>query len=146
MEKSEKQETILVVEDEILVRMIIAQYLRDCGYRVIEAVSADEAIIVLSRSETPVDIVFSDIDMPGSMDGFGLSKWIRGNRPDIDVVLTGTVPRAVNAAHELCENGPLPKPYESQAVLNHIRRLLATRKSAGRRPDSAAPSVRAGVP
>jgi DNA-binding NtrC family response regulator len=145
MEKSEKQETILVVEDEILVRMVIAQYLRDCGYRVIEAVSADEAIIVLSRLETVIDIVFSDIDMPGSMDGFGLSKWMRSNRPDIDVVLTGTVSRAVNAANELCENGPLPKPYESQAVLTHIRRLLATRYSAGPQPDAAVPPIRTNV-
>jgi hypothetical protein len=61
------------------------------------------------------------------------------------IVLTGTVSRAVCAAHELCENGPLPKPYESQTVLNHIRRLLATRYSAGRQPVIAAPDIRTSV-
>ena len=89
------QETILVVEDDVLIRMPIAEYLRDCGYRVIEAVSADEAMTVLMQKETQVDIVFSDLEMPGSTDGFGLSKWIRDNRPGIDVILTGTVPRAL---------------------------------------------------
>jgi CheY-like chemotaxis protein len=49
------QETILVVEDDVLIRMPIAQYLRDCGYRVIEAVSADEAMTVLMHKETQVE-------------------------------------------------------------------------------------------
>jgi CheY-like chemotaxis protein len=121
------QETILVVEDDVLIRMPIAEYLRDCGYRVIEAVSADEAMTVLMHKETQVDIVFSDIEMPGSTDGFGLSKWIRDNRPGIDVILTGTVPRALKAAKELCDDGPLPKPYEPKAVHDYIRRLLTAR-------------------
>jgi DNA-binding NtrC family response regulator len=112
--------------------MAIAQYLRDCGYKVIEAASADEAMAVLQDAEIAVDIVFSDIEMPGSVDGFGLSKWIRAHRPGLDVILAGTVPRAVNAASELCEQGPVPKPYEAQAVHDHIRRLLATRRSARR--------------
>lgn len=127
------QEVVLVVEDDILIRMPIAQYLRDCGYRVIEAADADEAMAVLLHEETRVDVVFSDIEMPGSVDGFGLAKWIRKHRPGLDVILAGTVPRAVNAAHELCEAGSLPKPYERHAVQDQIRRLLATRK-AGRSP------------
>jgi CheY-like chemotaxis protein len=79
--ETKAQETILLVEDEVLVRMPIAQYLRDCGYKVVEAVNADEAIAVLMHPETVVDIVFSDIEMPGSVDGFGLAKWIREHRP-----------------------------------------------------------------
>jgi DNA-binding NtrC family response regulator len=124
------QETILVVEDDILVRMPIAQYLRDCGYKVIEAVNADEAMAVLLHQETVVDVVFSDIEMPGTFDGFGLAKWTREHRPGLDVLLAGTVPRAVEGAKELCEQGSMPKPYEAQAVHDHIRRLLATRKAA----------------
>ena len=122
------QETILVVEDDVLVRMPIAQYLRDCGYKVIEAVSADEAMAVLLDQETIVDVVFSDIEMPGSLDGFGLAKWIREHRPGLDVVLAGTIPRTVESAKELCEAGTVPKPYEEQ-VVHHIRRLLAARKT-----------------
>jgi len=121
------QETILVVEDDVLIRMPIAQYLRDCGYRVIEAVSADEAIAVLMHNETQVDMVFSDIEMPGSTDGFGLSKWIRDDRPGLDIILTGTVPRALKAEKELCDDGPLPKPYQPRAMHDYIRRLLTAR-------------------
>jgi CheY-like chemotaxis protein len=84
-EKQQSQETILVVEDDILVRMPIAQYLRDCGYKVIEASNSDEAMEVLVHKETVVHIVFSDIEMPGAVDGFGLSKWVRENRPGIQV-------------------------------------------------------------
>ncbi len=120
-------ETVLVVEDEVFIRMAISQYLRDCGYRVIETVSADEAMTVLQHTDVEVDVVFSDIEMPGAMDGFALSTWIRQNRPGLDVILTGSVPRAVNAATDLCESGPLPKPYEHQSVLDHIRRLMAAR-------------------
>jgi DNA-binding NtrC family response regulator len=131
-EKREIQETILVVEDDILVRMPIAQYLRDCGYKVIEASNADEAMQVLMHRETPVDVVFSDIDMPGTVDGFGLAKWVHAQRPGLDVLLAGTVRRAVESAKDLCEEGPVPKPYEAQVVHNHIRRLLARRKIAGK--------------
>ena len=122
-------ETILIVEDDVLVRMPIAAYLRDCGYKVIEAVNADEAMTVLLHKETVVDIVFSDIEMPGAVDGFGLAKWIREHRPGLDVLLAGTVPRAVENAKELCEQGPVPKPYDAQIVHNHIKRLLAARKT-----------------
>ena len=125
----ESQQTILVVEDEVLVRMPIAQYLRDCGYKVIEASNAGEAIQVLLHQETPVDVVFSDIDMPGAVDGFELAKWIHEHRPGLDVLLAGTVPRAVESAENLCERGPVPKPYEAQVVHNHIRRLLAARNA-----------------
>jgi CheY-like chemotaxis protein len=57
-DKPNLQETVLLVEDEVLLRMPIAQYLRDCGYKVIEAVNADEAMAVLLHKETVVDFVF----------------------------------------------------------------------------------------
>jgi DNA-binding NtrC family response regulator len=128
-EKRNVEETILLVEDEVLVRMPIAQYLRDCGYKVIEAVNADEAMTVLMHKETVVDIVFSDIEMPGAVDGFGLAKWIREHRAGLDVLLAGTVPRAVENAKQLCEQGSVPKPYDSKIVHDHIKRLLAARKA-----------------
>ncbi len=84
-------ETVLVVEDEILVRTAIAEYLRHCGYRVVEAASADEAMTVLQETAIQVDIVFSDIKMPGSIDGFGLSKWVREHKPGLQIILTGTL-------------------------------------------------------
>src|SRR5712671_256882 len=97
--------TILVVEDEVIIRMVISAYLRDCGYKVVEAANADEAVIVLQNPDITVEVVFSDIEMPGSMDGFALARWVRANRPGLDVILTGSVPRAASAATDLCEQG-----------------------------------------
>ena len=120
-------ETVLVVEDEVLLRLSIAAYLRDCGYKVIEAADADEAVLVVKQPDLDIDVLFTDVEMAGDMDGFGLAQWTRANRPGLDVILTGGAPSAVNAAATLCEDGPLPKPYEPQLVLDRIRRLLAAR-------------------
>jgi len=128
-DKPNLPETILLVEDEVLVRVPIAQYLRDCGYRVIEAVNAEEAMTVLLHEETVVDIVFSDIEMPGAVDGFGLAKWIREHRPGLDVLLAGTINRTVENAKQLCAEGAVPKPYDAEIVHNHIKRLLAARNT-----------------
>ena len=122
-------DVVVVVADEILIRMVIADYLRGCGYRVIEAASADEAMVILQHKELEVDVVFSDIDMPGSMDGFELSKWLRANRPGVDVILAGSVARAADAAGELCDSGPIPKPYEPQLAADRIRQLMALRSA-----------------
>lgn len=121
-------ETVLVVEDEVLLRLVVAEYLRDCGFKVIEAAHADEAVMVLKQPDLRIDVLFSDIEMPGSMDGFALAQWTRANRPGLEVILTGSVPRAVNAAADLCEEGPMPKPYEPRSVHDRIRRLLASRR------------------
>lgn len=120
-------ETVLVVEDEVLVRTAIAEYLRHCGYRVIETASADEALIVLQEKNIQIDIVFSDVEMPGGMDGFGLAKWVRAHRPDLQIILTSTLTKAAHAAGELCEDGPhLEKPYEPQQVIEWIKKLKAS--------------------
>jgi DNA-binding NtrC family response regulator len=132
VDKPANQETILLVEDDVSIRTPISQYLRDCGYKVIEAVNANEAMTVLLDEETAINVVFSNVDMPSFTDAFGLSKWLREKRAGLEVILVATVPRAVNAAKELCDDGPLPKPYEPQALLDHIRRLSATRKAKGR--------------
>jgi DNA-binding response OmpR family regulator len=123
-------ETILVVEDEVLLRLAIAQYLRDCGYRVIEGANAEEAVLVLKHPDVVVDIVFSAVALPGGMDGFSLSQWARANCPGVEIVLAGSVPRAMHAAKDLCEDGPVPKPYDPQHVHDRIKRLLAARPPA----------------
>jgi CheY-like chemotaxis protein len=122
-------QTVLVVEDEVFIRMVISEYLRGCGYKVIEAANADEAVVLLMHSELSVDILFTDIEMPGSMNGFELSEWVRTHRADVDVILAGNVTRAATAAGELCDSGPLPKPYEPQHAEDRIRSLMALRKA-----------------
>jgi CheY-like chemotaxis protein len=122
-------ETVLVVDDEVLVRMVIADYLRDCGYRVIEAASAEEAMKAIEQDdEGAVNIVLSGVGLPGEHGGFALARWIRRRRPACKVVLASAPARAAQAAGELCEEGPmLARPYDPQLVLDRIRRLLAGR-------------------
>ena len=126
-ETKQPLQTILVVEDEVFIRMVISEYLRGCGYKVIEAANADEALTILQHLEIDIDVVFSDVDMPGSMNGFELAKWLSAHRANVDVILTGNVPRAADAAAQLCESGPLPKPYEPQIAVDRIKRLMALR-------------------
>ncbi len=121
-------EAVLVVEDDVLVRLVIAAYLRDCGYRVFEAANGDEAIKLLARDEAGVGVVLTDVEMPGATDGFTLAQWIRRERPGVELVIAGTPARAAEAAGDLCEEGPQrAKPYEPSLALDRIRRLLAMR-------------------
>ena len=116
---------ILIVEDEVLVRMAVAEFLRSCGYRVVEAGDAGEALVVL-EAKTPIELVFTDIQLPGDMDGFGLAQWVRQHRPGVRVILTSGHENAAKRANEVCLDGPvLPKPYDPHAVLREIGRQLA---------------------
>ena len=128
-DQKENLETVLVVEHEVLIRMEIASYLRECGYIVIEVSNGDEALSLLERRALRVDVVFSTLEMPGSTDGFSLSQWLRKNRPEVQIVLTGTISRAASEAADLCEESPLPKPYEHQTVVERIKRLLGAATS-----------------
>jgi DNA-binding response OmpR family regulator len=119
---------LLVVEDDILIRFQICDYLRECGFKVIEVANADEAILILREPEFKVDLVLSNVRMPGSMDGFGLAQWMRKEKPGVPIILAGSPAKAADAAGDLCEEGPmLAKPYEPQALLDRIKRTLAPR-------------------
>jgi CheY-like chemotaxis protein len=121
--------TVLVVEDEILIRMAVADYLRDCGYRVLEASSAAEAVAIFKAGE-PVELVFSDVNMPGDMNGFALATWVREQHPDVKVILTSGVANTACNAQDVCANGPvLAKPYVYETLAAHIRRLLSSSSS-----------------
>jgi CheY-like chemotaxis protein len=118
-------QTVLVVEDEVLIRLVAAEYLRECGYRVHEAANAGEAIAVLQSPDVSVDIVFSDVQMPGEMDGFELARRVRAHHPGMRVILTSGVERSADIAATLCEAGALlEKPYEPQGVVDRIRQLM----------------------
>jgi DNA-binding response OmpR family regulator len=125
-------ETVLVVDTEVLVRMTISAFLRDCGYRVIEAANAEEALTVLRQAAVRIDAVLTDVALSGPMDGFGLARWVRERRKGVDVILAGTPARSAERAADLCEKGPeLARPYEPQVVVDRIRRLLAERDKPG---------------
>ena len=121
--------TVLLVEEDVLIRMPIADYLRDCGYRVVEAASGTEALMVLRQPNLTVDALFTDAQLSGTVDGFGLAQWVRQNRPGAQIVMAGSPRRAAKEAGKLCEEGPmLAKPYEPQVVEGRIRQLLAARR------------------
>jgi CheY-like chemotaxis protein len=114
--------TILVVEDEGAIRICVAEYLEDCGYRVFEAGNVTEAKIVL-KGDKPVDLVFSDVNMPGEETGFDLEKWLRRYHPQTKVLLTSGAPHAIEKTQSLHE--PLmPKPYVLASMLRRIQNLL----------------------
>jgi CheY-like chemotaxis protein len=120
--------TVLVVEPDILVRMVIADYVRDCGYKVVEGVNADEALAVLGAG-TKIDVILTEVQLSGSRDGFGLARQIREDHPEIDVILTSGVARAADKAGDLCDDGPLEKPYHPQDVVRRINLLRERRRT-----------------
>ena len=125
----DRPDSVLVVENEMLVRLAISEYLRHCGYRVIEAASAEEAMTLLAQANIAVDVVFSAVELGGGTDGFALARWVRTERPRLNVILTGTIEKAAREAGDLCEEGPhLKKPYEPQNVVDWIKRLRNLRR------------------
>ncbi len=80
------RQTILVVEDELIIRFMVSDDLRDAGYEAIEACNADEAIAIL-ESSVAVDLVITDVRMPGSLDGLGLLAFIRATFPRLPVIV-----------------------------------------------------------
>jgi len=127
---TDQTETILVLEDDILVRNPLSEYLRGCGYRIIEVSNAVQARQVFEASDARVDVLFASASGDAEV-AFELASWTRAHHPDVDVVLAGTLRTAVEKAGDLCEDGPaLSKPYDHQHVLDRIRRLTAARQAA----------------
>jgi DNA-binding response OmpR family regulator len=119
--------TIMFVEEDILVRMLIAEYLRRCGYRVIESVSAEEVLLVL-RAGNKVHILLVGFRIGGESSGFGLASTVRESYPEVDVIMTSGVRNAATKASDLCDRGPVQKPFHSQELLRRIKLLRANRR------------------
>ena len=117
---------ILVVEDEVLIRALIAEELRHAGFSVTEADRADDALIYIKAGEQ-VDLIFSDIQTPGSLDGLQLAEILRDKCPDIPVILTSgnALPRHVGIVTAF-----VPKPYDVTQTIALMSAILA-QKSPG---------------
>lgn len=127
------QAWLLLVEPDLMIRHPLAEYLRECGYRVAEAGDSDEALVLLSAPRPAIDLVLCDIQTPGKVDGFGLAKWVREHAPQVRVILAGTVAKAAEKAGDICEEGPvLAKPYDHRLLLDRIKRGLASRDQSAR--------------
>ena len=121
-----RKPVILIVEADIVVRHPLCEYLRECGFTVIEASSGEDAMRVLPKPDLRIDLVLTDLETTGG--GFALRQWIEGARLPVKVILAGSVNHAVRQAGELCNEGPaLAKPYEHHLVLDRIKQSLSAR-------------------
>jgi len=110
------QRVVLVVEDEVVLRMAVSAHLRDAGFVVIEAVDAEEAVELLHANHR-IQLVFSDITMPGTMDGDQLADWISDRYPEIRILLTSGI----------TQRGQQPfiaKPYSFIELERRIEKML----------------------
>jgi CheY-like chemotaxis protein len=115
--------SVLVVEDEAIIRTSLAECLTLSGFDVCQADNGDKALDLL-LGESLIDVVFTDVQMPGELDGIGLARWIRTHRPVIHVLLASGRIDLASAAGDLCEPGSLfAKPYEDLSVAHRIRSL-----------------------
>jgi DNA-binding response OmpR family regulator len=120
------QPVVLVVEDEVLIRLATADYLRGNGFKVIEAATGGEAQELILAGLKP-DLVFSDITMPGGVDGVALARWLAANGVLAPVMLVSGVTAILNEARAECANvrAIATKPYGFDRVLAQIRSLLS---------------------
>ena len=118
--KSEKP-VILVVEDEVLVRMVAVSVAEESGFEVLSAATADEAIGIL-ESRSDIRLVFTDVHMPGSMDGLRLAHAVRGRWPPVELLVTSALGNVT--AKDLPERGRfLPKPYNAATLLRVLQQM-----------------------
>jgi len=115
-----KRPVVLVVEDEFLLRMDAADMIAAAGFEVVEAADADAAIEIL-EARNDIAVIFTDIQMPGSMDGLKLARAVRGRWPPIKIIATSGVHVGES---DLPEGGRfLPKPYSSAQIAVVLRQL-----------------------
>jgi len=125
-------ETILVVEDDAMVRRHATTLLQSLGYSVVAAASADEALAIVD-SDRPIDVLFTDIVMPGSMNGRALSEIARARRPSLGVLFTsGYTENILVHGGRLDPNVLLlPKPYHKAELARMVRAALAEQETNG---------------
>ncbi|MCB5176628.1 response regulator transcription factor [Microvirga lenta] len=112
----------LIVEDEMLVRMVLVDTLMDDGFEVIEATSADEALLALNRRDD-VDLVISDVEMPGSINGFTLARRVAEERPNIGIIIVSG--RASPQQGDLPEGANfIAKPFYPDTVLTTANAMI----------------------
>jgi CheY-like chemotaxis protein len=117
------QPYVLVVEDEFFSRLHAVDLVEAAGFRAIEASNADEAIAIL-EARKDIRIVFTDIDMPGSMDGLRLARAIRERWPPIELILTSGHVDVTDS--DVPERGLFfSKPYRDQAIITALRRFAS---------------------
>jgi CheY-like chemotaxis protein len=121
MSLSQSHQTVLVVEDEPIVRMYAVDLLQDAGYDVIEAGDAEQALAQLD-ARADVALMFSDINMPGEMDGFALAREVHRRRPDIRLILTSGKMAMDASVADI--DAFVAKPYTADRLTSLLRASL----------------------
>lgn len=114
---------VLVVEDEAIVRMGIVDELEDAGFEVFEAANSDVAIDILVAYPR-IEVMFTDIDMPGGVDGLKLAASVRDRWPPITIIITSGH-RAVGVESLPARARFMPKPYNPDVVVRSIKEMMA---------------------
>lgn len=108
------RKSVLIVEDEPLLRMLAVDVVEEAGFTALEASNADEAIALL-ETDTNIRILLTDIDMPGSMDGLRLAAAVRNRWPPIEIIVVSGMRKP--EAHELPTRGVFfSKPYDVRQI------------------------------
>jgi two-component system, response regulator PdtaR len=115
---------VLVAEDEELVRFVIVQALLDEGFEVMEAEHAEAALVILENHAHRIHVLFTDIQMPGTMDGMALAHHTSKHWPWIGLLVTSAQPRPDCAAFPE-QSRFVAKPYQHQNVIRHVHELAA---------------------
>lgn len=117
-----KTAAVLVVDDEALVRMYAVDVLRDAGHLVYEAGGADEALDILEE-HPEIGVLFTDINMPGHLDGLDLARVVHARNPGVHIILTSG--RLRPPAEAIPDAGRfLAKPYAGEAVTSLVSQLV----------------------
>ena len=122
-----KHGSVLVVEDEAIIRMALADHLESAGFEVKETGSADRAIDLLKEGVV-VDVIVTDVQMPGWNDGIALALWVKEHHPHIKLII---ISGAMDSAPQLQKLGSegiiIPKPYSVEAVASLAHDLISAR-------------------
>ena len=116
---------VLLVEDEPLVRMTAADELEEAGFHVLEAANADVALAVLEARSDEVRVLFTDVHMPGSMDGMELAEQVHARWPHVRILISSGYARPHQ--DEIPDDGRfMPKPYHAETLVRHVHELVGT--------------------
>lgn len=130
--------TILIAEEDVIVRFALAEHLRGCGQTVVEAADAKEARAIFLAGPK-IDILLADAQLAGPISGFALAQWVRKSRPGVAVILTGPLSSKAQACHDLCERvGKHKTLRDASGLADRIHSMQAERDRRSRKPPSEA--------
>ncbi len=117
---------VLIVEDEFLIRLTLLEVLMDEGYDVLEAENGPDALALL-QADPAIDLLLTDIQMPGGMDGHSLSTRARQFRPDLPVIFMTGAPENADGQVPGTRNAYLAKPYSPSDMCTAVKQMLAAK-------------------